>query len=113
MREYGYMPVIIGLLVIIIGLSVVAYKVSQAPNNPPSSYVSGEQPDGGVLHNISDGATHLFGIKWIPVCKPMIGNATCGYDILYLTLLIMVVLFVVTIICWRKDLKNEHRSRTV
>ena len=47
-------------------------------------------------YTINGTDTHMLGLKFIPPCTPLFGNATCGYDLLfnfYLAFVFLVIIF--------------------
>ena len=49
-------------------------------------------------YNIADGESHLLGLKFMPPCTPFGSDATCGYDMLFLFPITIVLIICVMIL---------------
>lgn len=50
------------------------------------------------IYEYNDNETSLWGLKFIPPCEPLGGNATCGVDLVFIVVLLVYVIFLIVFV---------------
>lgn len=58
-----------------------------------------------------DGQSHLFGLKFMPPCKPEINTALCGYDWIFILFLVILTVITVFILVPSEEVNQNKKIR--